>query len=145
MSDFVFNIAKGKVAYYAGLPAASDALVVVPLQSTGLGTDANLRDLDTLAQVLTNATVQTTMGRKSFTSATVTVDDPNDRVDVSIVDPVWSAATGPALGALVICYDPTGSSADAGLIPLTKHDFLVTPNGSDIQAQVAATGFYRAQ
>jgi len=145
VADFVFNIAKGKVAYYAGLPAANDALVVVPLASAGLGTDATLMDADTLTQVLASATEQTTMGRKSLTAAAITVDDANDRVDVDIADPTWPTAGGSAVGALVICYDPdTTGGTDADLIPLTKHDFAVAPNGGDITAQVAASGFYRA-
>lgn len=147
MSDLVFNIAKGKAAYYATLPAANDALVVVVLQSSGLGTDATLRDLTTLTAVLGAATEQTTMGRKTISSGVaVSVDNTNDRTDVDITtDPVWSGATGAAVGALVVCYCPdTTSPSDSTMIPLTKHDFVVTPNGSDIQAQIAASGFYRA-
>lgn len=145
MADIVFNIAKGKIAHYASLPAVNDALIAVPLQSAGLGTDATLRDLDTLTQVLANATEQTTMGRKTLASVTVTVDDTNDRVDIDAADPVWTAASGAAVGAIVICYDPdTTTGTDADLIPLTKHDFVVTPNGGDITAQIAAGGFGRA-
>lgn len=146
MADLIFNIAKGKAAYYAGLPGANDALLLVPLKAAGLGTDASLRDLDTLAQVLSNATEQTVMGRKVITNPTVTVDDTNDRTDCDFPDQTWTAATGDALGAVAVCYDPdTTSGTDDNIIPLTKHDFPVTPNGSDIVAQVSASGFYRAQ
>jgi hypothetical protein len=30
------------------------------------------------------------------------------------------------------------------VIPITWHDFVVTPSGTDIVAQIAATGFFRA-
>jgi len=30
------------------------------------------------------------------------------------------------------------------VVPCTLHDFAVTPDGSDITAQIAAAGFYRA-
>lgn len=145
MADFVFNVAKGKIAHYASLPAANDALVIVPLQSTGLPADSTLMDDATLAAVLTHATAQTTVGRKTLTTATVTVDTSNDRVDIDIADQTWSAATGNNIGALVVCYDPdTTTGTDADLIPLTKHDFVVSPNGGDITAQIAAAGFARA-
>lgn len=146
MADIVFNISKGRVAYYATLPAASDALIVVPIEATGLEADAALGDHDDLAALLAGTSnEQTTMGRKTVTSVTVTVDDTNSWVDVDFADQTWVAATGNAVGALLICYDgDTGAGTDANIIPLTKHGFSVTPDGSDIQAVLAASGFYRA-
>lgn len=146
MADFVFNIAKGKVAYYAGLPGANDALVVVPIETTGLEADATLKDYDNLSLLLAGTSnEQTTMGRKTVTAATVTPDDTNDRIDADFADQTWTAATGNAISKLVICYDPdTTVGTDTDLIPLTAHDFVVTPNGGDIVAQLATAGFYRA-
>lgn len=146
MADLVFNIAKGKVAYYAGLPAANDALIVVPIETSGIESDATLRDYDNLSALLAAANnEQSTMGRKTAASVTVTVDDTNDRVDDDIADITWTAATGNAISALVVCYDPdTTTGSDTDLIVLTKHDFVVTPNGGDITAQIAASGFFRA-
>lgn len=146
MADFVFNIAKGKAGYYATLPAASDALIAVPIETTGIETDAVLKDYNDLAAILAAANnEQTDMGRKTLASVTATVDDTNDRLDADFADPVWTAATGNAVSAVIVCYDPdTGAGTDADLIPLTKHDFVVTPNGSDITGQVATAGFYRA-
>lgn len=147
MADFVFNIAKGKVAYYATLPATNDALVIVPLESAGLEADATLKDYDDLAALLAGSSnEQTTMGRKTVTAVTETVDDTNDRVDVDFADPTWTAATGNAVGALVVCYDPdTTTGTDSTLIPLTKHDFSVTPDGADVSGAVFASGFWRGQ
>ena len=66
MADIVFNIAKGKVGYYASLPAASDALIVVPIEATGIVADATMADYDTLSDLLAGASnEQTTMGRKT--------------------------------------------------------------------------------
>ncbi len=147
MGDIVFNQAKGKIAYLAGLPAASDALIVVPLEASGLVADSVMIDYDDLATLLAGATnEQTTMGRKTVTaSVTVTVDDTNDRVDVDMPDVTWTAATGNAIGALLICYDSdTTGGTDSNIIPLTKHDFSATPDGSDLTAVIAASGFYRA-
>lgn len=146
MADVIFNVAKGRIASYASLTAANDALIVVVLESAGLVSDAVMIDYDTLAAVLAGpSNEQTTMGRKTATGVTVTVDDVNDRVDIDMSDITWTGATGNAVGALVICYDPdTTGGTDADLIPLSKHDFVVTPNGGDIIAQVAVGGFQRA-
>lgn len=152
MADGVFNIAKGKVAYYAGLPAASDALIVVLLQSTGLEADNTLNNYDDLAALLAAANDEATFtnyARKTVTaSVTVTVDDTNNWVDVDFPDQTWTAAGGATnntLGKLLVCYDgDTGAGTDSAIIPLTYHDFTATTDGSDITAQIAAAGFYRA-
>ena len=146
MADWVANIAKGKVKYYAELPAAADALIVVPLEATGIEADATLKDYDALDTLLAGTTnEQATIGRKTISSVTITVDDTNDRVDIDVADQVWTAATGNALGALLFCYDgDTGAGTDANITPLTKHDFAVTPDGSDITAVINASGIFRA-
>jgi hypothetical protein len=146
VADFVFNIAKGKVKYYAELPAASDALIVVPIETSGIEADATLKDYDDLSALLAGTSnEQTTMGRKSITSVTVTVDDTNDRLDVDVADQVWTGATGNAISALLFCYDgDTGAGTDANITPLTKHDFAITPDGSDVTAVIATAGFFRA-
>jgi len=139
MADFVFNIAKGKVAYYATLPAANDALIVIPIEASGVESDATLQDYDDVATLLAAANnEQTTMGRKTITSVTVTVDDTNNRVDVDFADTTWTAASGNAISDLLIAYDPdTTTGTDSTLIPLTWHDFSVTPSGGDVTAAVA--------
>ena len=144
--DLIFNTSKGRIAHYASLPATNDALIVVVLESAGLVSDAVMRDYDTLADILAGASnEQTTMGRKTAASVTVTVDDTNDRVDIDMADPVWTGATGNPVGALVVCYDPdTTGGTDADLLPLSKHDFVVTPNGGDITGTVTTGGFQRA-
>lgn len=144
MADVVMNIALGKVKYYAELPAANDALIVIPLEATGLEADATLRDYDDVAALLAGTTnEQTTAGRKTVTSVTVTVDDTNNRVDIDIADQVWTGLTGNAIGALLIAYDPdTTAGTDSTLIPLTKHDWSITPDSSDVTATI--TNFYRA-
>lgn len=152
MGDFAFNIAKGKAAYYATLPAANDALIVVLCKSTGLEADATLKDYDTLAALLAGTTDEATFtnyARKTAASVTVTVDDTNDRVDVDAADLTWTAAGGASndtLGKLIVCYDPdTTGGTDADLIPLAAYDFTATTDGSDLQATVNSAGLYRAQ
>lgn len=144
MADLVFNIAKGKVKYYSELPAANDALIVILLESSGLEADSTLKDYDDVAALIAGTTnEQTTGGRKTVTSVTVTVDDTNDRVDIDFADQTWTALTGNAVGALLIAYDPdTTTGTDSTLVPLTKHDWAITPDGTDVTATVA--NFFRA-
>lgn len=155
MADFVFNVALGRVAQLYknvddGDPSAS-RLLVVPITTSA--TDATLRDLDTLALVLANGdTSELTASnweRKTLTASDIafTVDDANDRVDLDIPDQTWSAvAASNDSTDLLICYIPDGVSpgADSTVIPLTQHDFEVTTDGSDVEAQIATAGFYRA-
>lgn len=147
MADFVFNIAKGKVAYYATLPATNDALILVPIETTGLETDSTLKDYDDLSALLAGTSnEQTTMGRKTVTAlVTVTVNDSTDSIAADFPDVTWTAATGNAVSKLLVCYDPdTTTGTDSSIIPLTAHDFTVTPDGNDIIAQINAAGFYGA-
>jgi hypothetical protein len=153
MADFVANIAKGRVHQLAknvkdGTPANS-RLIAVVIESSGIEADATLKDYDSLSTLLAGSSnEQTTMGRKTIAAAdiTITVDDTNDRVDVDMADLVWTGASGNAVGAIILCYDADNTTGtDADLVPLTKHDFIVTPDGSDITAQVNTAGFYRAK
>jgi hypothetical protein len=145
--QFVFNIALGEFKTHCGLPAAADALIVVVLEATGLEADATLRDYDDLAALLAGTTnEQVTMGRKTISSGVViTVDDSGNKVDVDVPDQVWTGATGNGVGGLAFCYDgDTGAGTDANIKPLTKHSWDITPDGSDVTAQIAAAGFVGA-
>lgn len=139
MADFVFNIAKGQLAYYASLPGTNDALLAIPIEASGVEADAVLKDYDTVSDLLAAANnEQSTMGRQTLTSVTATVDDTNDRVNIDCGDITWTAATGNAISDILICYDPdTTGGTDTTLIPLTWHDYVATPDGSDIVATVS--------
>lgn len=154
MADFVFNIAKGRVAELYNRVDSNDpansALVIVAIDR-GAATDATMKDYDTLALLLADANVAevTNSGyaRKVLTDtdlAAMTVDDTNDRMPLDLADQTWSAvAAGDAWTDLVICYDgDTTAGTDANIVPLTNHTFAITPDGSDIVATIA--DFYRA-
>ena len=142
MADFTFNIAKGAVAEKVR-DGASNSLVIL---LTALEADATAKDRDTVALMLAEAgTTEKADGgyaRKTGVTATITVDDTNDRVDVDIPDQTWTALSGTAVTDPVIAYEE--SAADSGRIPLTNHDFAVTPDGSDVTAQFNAAGFHRS-
>lgn len=155
MADFVFNIAKGRVTQLAinvdtGAPANS-RLILHAFDATG-ATEDSIVDADTIAAVeaVTNVTERTTGGwaRKTLAAAdvTVTVDDTNNRVDLDVPDQTWTAVTTGAVTRLMFSYDPDNTAGtDTDLVPLTSHDFAITPDGSDVTAQIATAGFFRAQ
>lgn len=147
MAALIPNIAKGKVAYYAGLPAANDAVIWVLF--TGTETDDNLRDADTLTAVIALAVNEATFtgyARVTGTSVTVTVDDTNNRTDVDTADPSWSPTSAEALTRIGAFYDPdTTGGTDADLIPLFIDDFvLTTATSGTLTYTVATSGFFRA-
>jgi hypothetical protein len=154
VADIVFNIAKGRVVELFNRVDTNDpansALVIVPVD-VGATSDATIRDFDTLAAVLAGGVTERTTGgwnRKTLTDADITFpapDDTNDRFDVDIPDQTWTAVTAGAVTDLIICYDnDTTAGTDSNLIPLTMHDFAITPDGSDVQAVINAAGFFRA-
>jgi hypothetical protein len=156
VANFVFNIAKGRVVEYFNRidvnDPANSALIVVVLATAGLESDATLIDKDDLAAVVAGTTNEVTnagYARKVLTDADITMpapDDVNDRFDIDIPDQTWTGvAAGDGWSKVVIAYDSdTTGGADSAIVPLTAHDFVVTPDGSDITAQIAAAGFFRA-
>jgi hypothetical protein len=152
VANIVFNIAKGRVVEYYNRVKSNDpansALIIVPIETSGLEADATLIDVDTLTALVAGTTnEQTTMGRKTLTDSDLAAlpapDDTNDRYEVSLPTFTYTAATGNAISKFAVCYDSdTTSGTDANIIPLTMFDFVVTPSGTDIQ--VTGGVFFRA-
>lgn len=159
MANIVFNIAKGQpVEAYRRVKTADPtncALIVVLLASSGLVSDATLKDYDNLSVLLAGASNEATntgYARKVLVAADLAAvpapDDTNDRFDIDIPDQVWATVandgTG-AIGKLLVCYDAdTTGGTDANILPLTAHDFVTTPDGNSITAIVNVAGFFRA-
>jgi len=156
MADQVFNVALGRVAELYNRvdinDPANSALIVAVLATAGIESDAVLKDKDDLAAVVagtTNEVTNTGYARKVLTDADIVAfapDDTNDRVDLDIPDQTWTGVSaGDGFNDFLVCYDDdTAAGTDANIVPLTMHDFVVVPDGSDITAQIAAAGFYRA-
>lgn len=142
MGTIIFNQAKGAFGYYATLPATNDALIAVPLETSGVESDATLQDYDDLSALLAASNnEQSTMGRKTLSSVTSVVDDTTNKRTVDFADVTWSAATGNACSKLVVCYDnDTTGGTDSNIIPLVSDDFVVTPAGGDVTYVVNASG-----
>jgi hypothetical protein len=137
-ANLVFNTALGRIAYLATLPGASDSIIAVPLELTGLVDDSVMRDYADLATLLAGASnEQTTMGRLTAANVSTAVDNTNDRVGADCDDLTWTAATGNAVAAVVMCYVPSSGASDSAIIPMTKHYWPMTPDSSDLVAPVA--------
>lgn len=155
MADSVFNIAKGRnVELYNRVVSndpANSALVLIALKASGLESHATLIDYDTVAAILAAANdeaTNTNYARKVLTNAdlaALAVDDSNNRFPLDAPDQTWTsvAAAGGAWGALVWAYDAdTTGGSDSDLVPLTVHDFAITPDGTNIVVTIA--DFFRA-
>lgn len=156
MANIIMNVALGRVAELYNRvdlnDPANSALIILVLATTGIEADATLKDVDTVAALVAGTTNEVTnsgYARKVLTDADIVAfapDDTNDRVDLDIPDQTWTAvAAGDGWNDLVVAYDSdTTAGTDANVVPCTLHDFVVVPDGSDITAQIAAAGFYRA-
>jgi hypothetical protein len=141
VADFVFNIAKGAFVEKFRDGAANGGILLL----IAADTDDAMGDTDTVTALLATGANEATDGsyaRKTGLTGTITVDDTNNRVDVDLPDQTWTALAGAAITDLVVFYEE--AAADATRIPLTNHDFAVTPDGSDVTAVFNAAGFARA-
>ena len=152
MVNIAFNIAKGRAAELYNRVKSNDpansAFILVPIETAGIETDAVLRDADTLAAVLAGTTnEQTTMGRKVLTDAELAAfpapNDTTDTYDVAVPLVTWVAATGNPISKILLCYDSdTTGGTDAGVVPISLHDYVATPSGVDLS--VTAGTFFSA-
>jgi hypothetical protein len=152
MANVVFNISKGRIVELYNRVKSNDpanaALILVPIETSGLPADSALIDLDDLAAVLaTAANEQTTMGRKTLTDAQLAAlpapDDTNDRFEVSLPSVTWTAASGNAISKILVCYDSdTTGGTDSNIIPLCMFDAVATPDGNDLTLNSGT--FFRA-
>lgn len=156
MSDSVFNISKGRGTEYVTRVNANDptnsVILIDILATSGLEADSVLQDVDTFTALVAGTTNFVTQAsiRKTLDQTgglVITTDDTNDRVDIDMPDQTWTAvAVGDGWSRLVTGYDSDSTAGtDANVVPWTKHDFVVTPDTSDITAVIPTAGFFRAQ
>lgn len=155
MANGIFNIARGKIGYYAdpafGLAGANSRLVLVVLMDTEA--EDTLNNHDTLSALLgstPNEANSTNYARIQLAAAAITFtinDTSNTARSIINADQTWSSisqAASETWDKLLVCYDSDNTAGtDANIIPLTHHDFSVTPNGGDITADFDQTnGFW---
>lgn len=154
MGNLVFNRGLGRGTEWVERVNNNDPTnsVIVWMIITDAESDATLRDKDSFADVVsgtTNEVTNTNYARKVLDNSaglTVTYDDTNDRVDIDMADQTWtSVAAGDDWEDAVSGYDSDSTSTDdSAILPWTLHDFVTTPDGSDITLQVPTGGFFRS-
>lgn len=156
MGNFVFNRCLGRVAeLYKRVDEndpANSAIIILILATSGIESDAVLKDKDDVAALVsgtTNEVTNTNYARKVLTDSDLVAfapDDTNDQVDLDIPDQTWTGvAAGDGWNDFVTAYDSdTTGGTDSAIEPMTQHDFVLTPDGSDVIAQIASAGFFRA-
>jgi hypothetical protein len=148
VADFVFNNVKGEFkTMINNLGAANDALLIVFLETTGLEADATLKDYDALDALLAGASnEQTNQARKVITTlVTSVVDDTNDKFWIDIADQVYTALNGNAISKTLFCYDgDTTTGTDANIRPVTGHDTVFDPDGTDVTLTINVLGLCAA-
>jgi hypothetical protein len=158
MADFIHNRSKGRFVEFAervnGNDPANSILVLALVASSGVESDATLKDKDDWSGLVSGATdfaTNTGASRKTLSDSggiTITYDDTNDRVDIDIPDQTWTAVAKDGtegISDVAVGYDSDSSGGtDANILPVSFHDFAVTPDGSDITAQIASAGLLRA-
>lgn len=143
MADFVFNAVKGKAA--EKVADATTSLGILLLKTAE--SDALMMDRATVTAVLSGSAEAdfTNYARKTSLTGTVTVDNANDQVTVSVPDQTWTAAGGTTnntLAKLVVFLDEGGT--DATRIPLVGLDCVITTAGNNLIVTFNASGFFRA-
>ena len=144
MANFVFNVAKGKVA-----EKVADGATIKLLVLKSAGSDAALRDLDTIAAVIAEgSTVEadfTNYERKTLGSLTATVNDTDDKMYVDAADVTFTSAGGASNNTTtdVIIYEDVDTT-DANAIPLVCLDAVFTTDGNDVTLQFGTNGFFEA-
>ncbi len=161
MANDVFNQARGSVGFLmadtlpttgitGGLNPANSRLVTVVLEA--VEADDTLNNHDDYAGLLAAANTLATATGYSDTETddlgvTVTVDNAaNDMQAEKDADITWTSVSGNAFVKLLNMYDEDNAAGtDTNILPMTYHDFSVTPNGGDITADFdQANGFWRS-
>lgn len=152
LGTFVFNCSKGReIQFFLNVEnnsPAGCAIGVMPLLSSGIEVDDTLNNADTITALLsgtTNEATDSTWARKELTAGNIaqTLDDTANTYMATMDDQSWLANSGSAVTGLVVFYSPDGDTTvtgDGTNIPITAHAWPITPDGSDITADVTASG-----
>jgi hypothetical protein len=152
-SDFVFNIARGRIReFYRSVDTDTPTgcrFAVVLLETTSIEADATLADYDDLAALLAGSSnEQTNQARHFLVDADLAEepapDDTNNRFDLDLPDQSYPALGDNAIGKVLVCFKPASGSADSAIIPMTAHAVTITPDGNQVDLQVNAAGFWRS-
>lgn len=116
-------------------PAAS-ALILIPLSTSD--TVGNRQDDDDVATFLAAAPNEITTGgwtRGTLTDTNLGVwapDDGNNRGAGTIPAFTWTAPSAGTTSGLLIAYAGSAGTTDAGLVPISHHEMIVTADGNNV-------------
>lgn len=156
MGNLVFVQGLGKVAGWAeavNFNEPTNCAFIISVWNAGAATDATVKDLNTVQDLIDNVDIaevtNTGYARKTLDQTgglTAIENEGSDLIDVDCPDQTWTAvAAGTAWTDIAFGFDrDTTAGVDADIQTGTWHDFAVTPDGSDITAQIATAGFFRA-
>jgi hypothetical protein len=157
-SNDVFNIARGRIGWYAadalGLGVNATSYLVINVLQV-VEADDTLNNYDDWAAVLGGSNTEAASTNYAEitlddTAVTITIDDTANDAQAEVdADQTWSSVSQAASESwvkLLMNYSVDyGTTPDSGIIPLTYHSFDVTPNGGDITADFDQTnGFWRS-
>jgi len=127
MSAFTFNIAKGRVVELF-LSAPNGQVVLL----TAAEADNVLKDYDTLSAILAAPgnveLAHASYARKTGVAGVVVIDDALDESRVDLSPQVWAGLQGSPVVKAIVCFQHATSGI---VIPLTGHDVVFTPDGSN--------------
>lgn len=149
MTNTVCDGGKATFGWYAANVPTGTSSIITVLLTTCTETDSALAAHLTLATVLSaSGTAEASFGGYSrfVTSSGVTVSIASHVVTFTIAtNPNWPSAAGTQnLIKLLVCYRPATASADTAIIPLGQYDFVGVTDGSNLTAQVNASGLMAA-
>lgn len=145
MADYVFNIAKGRVAELFNRVQSNDpansAIILVPLSASG--TESEAQDYDTLTAVLGGTANEQSSGgwaRVTLTDSdlsAISPDDTNNLMAAAVPETSFGSPTaGNDTTGLLVCYDSdTTGGTDANIVPLVHLDFVVESDGNEVVLQ----------
>jgi hypothetical protein len=143
MANYVFNIGKGRIAQMI-----RSGLTLKALMLKTADTDANNRDLTTIAALLAAVNVEanfTNYARVTLTSVVQTVDNSGDAVNADWADIVFTSAGGATNNTttdLIIYQDP--GTGDANCVPVICLDAVFTTNGQNVTLVFDPAGSWSA-
>jgi len=133
VAAFQFNAAKGRVAELF-LRAPNGVVVLLEAAEA----DSVLKDYDTLNDILAvpgNVELaHASYVRKTGIGGVVTIDNALDESRVDIAPVTWTALEGNPIVKALVCYQEVASGI---IIPLSGHDWPMTPDGSDLTLRFA--------
>jgi hypothetical protein len=147
VTSHINTFAAGSFIYYCQLvDAGTGNILVVPLQSSGIPTDAVMQDCPNLQAIFTAGALEATFTNYvrpvlGSSSVTVTTNTVSNTQVATFVAPVFTTAGGAlnnSMVKLVIAYQASLGTADSACPVLAVQDWVAPTTGGGLTINVAA-------